>query len=68
VLIACRFWKLPRGVFKAAIHRIHLHPLVRIGPLFPPISSRFCHHNGYNWQKKSPSMNKIRNFGVLCTV
>lgn len=39
VLIACRFWKLPRGVFKAAIHRIHLHPLVKDRALFPPI---FC--------------------------
>ena len=51
VLIACRFWKLPRGVFKAAIHRIHLHPLVKDRALFPPIFCRFCHHRGYDWER-----------------
>lgn len=39
VCLACGFWKLPRCIFKTAIHRIHFYPLVTPRPIST------IHHN-----------------------
>lgn len=41
---ACRFWKLPRSIFKAALHRVHIHKMVHTSNVLNFSSLSFRHH------------------------